>query len=145
MLLILITNYELWHARLGHFNNNNKNIQNYVLEHTNFLNKRDCPQCHISKMKKKPFYTSINKFTHSLQLIHYDVVDKLITHYNGFNYYIFFDYFSRKCWKCLSKDKPDVFNAFIHFHKLMKNTTNYNVITLKSDNDNEYDKAPLIK
>jgi len=31
--------YELWHARLEHFNNN-KNIINYVLEHTNLHNKR---------------------------------------------------------------------------------------------------------
>jgi len=27
----------------------------------------------------------------------------------------------------------------------MKNTTNYNIITLKSDNGKEYDNAPLIK
>jgi len=43
------------------------------------------------------------------------------------------------------KNKSDVCNTFIHFHKLMKNTTNYNIITLKSDNGKEYDNAPLIK
>jgi len=39
-------------------------------------------------MKKMPFYTSINKSTHPLQLIHFDVVSKFITSYNGFNYYV---------------------------------------------------------
>ena len=97
-------------------------------------------------MKKKPFYTSINKSTHPFQLIHSDVVGKFITSYNGFNYYVtFLDDFSRKCWIYLLKNKSDVCNAFIHFHKLMKNTTNYNIVTLKTDNGREYDIANLIK
>ena len=137
--------YDLWHARLGHFNNN-KNIQDFVLKHTNLHNKKDCSQCHISKMKKKPFYSSFNKSTHPLQLIHSDVVGKFITSYNGYNYYVtFLDDFSRKCWIYLLKNKSDVCNAFIHFHKLMKNTTSYNIVTLKTDNGREYDNANLIK
>ena len=97
-------------------------------------------------MKKKPFYSSFNKSTHSLQLIHSDVVGKFITSYNGYNYYVtFLDDFSRKCWIYLLKNKSDVCNAFIHFHKLMKNTTSYNIVTLKTDNGREYDNANLIK
>jgi len=97
-------------------------------------------------MKKKPFYTSINKSTHPLQLIQSDVVCKLITSYNGFNYYVtFLDDFYRKCWIYLLINKYDVCNVFIHFHKLMKNTINYNIIILKSDNGKEYDNAPHIK
>ena len=97
-------------------------------------------------MKKKTFYTSVNKSTHPLKLIHSDVVGKFITSYKGFNYYVtFLDDFSRKCWIYLLKNKSDVCNAFIHFNKLMKNTTNYNIVTLKTDNGREYDNANLIK
>jgi len=88
--------YDLWHAWLGHFNNN-KDIENFVLNHTCIHNKKDSTQCKISKMRKKPFYAIENSTTQPLQLVHSDVVGKLKTSYNDFNYYItFMDDYSRK-------------------------------------------------
>ena len=67
--------YDLWHARLGHFNNN-KDIENFVLNYTCIHNKKDCTQCKISKMRRKPFYAIENSTTQPLQLVHSDVVGK---------------------------------------------------------------------
>jgi len=42
------------------------------------------------------------------------------------------------------KHKSDVPNIFIKFHKLITNTTSYNIINFKSDNDTEYINKFLI-
>ena len=56
-----------------------------------------------------------------------------------FNYYVtFFDDFSRKIWVYLIKNKSDVPNIFIKFHKFISNTTSYKIINFKSDNGTEY-------
>ena len=39
------------------------------------------------------------------------------------------DDYSRKCWIYLLKNKSDVYNAFIKFHKLMNNTTEFTIKT----------------
>jgi len=130
--------YDLWHARLGHFNNN-KDIKKFVLNHTCIRNKKDSTQCKISKMRRKPFYAIENSTTQPLQLVHSNVVGKLKTSYNDFNYYVtFMDDYSRRCWIYLIKNKSDVYNAFIKFHKLMNNTTIFTIKTLKTDNGIEY-------
>jgi len=79
-----------------------------------------------------------------MELVHSDVVGKLETSYNDFNYYVsFLDDFSWKFWVFLIKHKSDVLNIFIKFHKFISNTTSYNIITFKSDNGTEYFNKPL--
>jgi len=137
-------NYDLWHARLGHFNNN-KDIKLFVLEHTSNHNKKDCHQCKISKLKKKPFYSSFKKAEKPMELVHTDVVGKLENSYLGFNYYVtFLDDYSHKVWVFLLKNKSDVYNTFIFFNKHILNTTPYKIINLKSDNGTEYINKNLI-
>ena len=59
-------------------------------------------------MRRKPFY--------AIENIHSDVVGKLKTSYNDFNYYVtFMDDYSRKCWIYLLKNKSDVYNALLNF------------------------------
>jgi len=65
----------LWHAKLGHYDN--KNIQNFVIEHLKLHNSKNCYQCKISKLKKKPFYNNFNKSEKPMELVHTDVVGKL--------------------------------------------------------------------
>eukprot|EP00833_Pecoramyces_ruminatium_P016099 jgi/Orpsp1_1/1190131/evm.model.d7180000076770.1 len=130
--------YDLWHARLGHFNNN-KNIKDFVTKHITLHKRKNCDQCNISKLKIKPFYNSINNTSEPLELVHSDVVGKLDNSYNNFNYYVtFLDDFTRKCWVYPIKHKNDVSEIFIKFHKLISNITNYKLKTLKSDNGTEY-------
>ena len=81
--------FDLWHSRLGHFNNYN-NIKDFVLKHTSFHNKKECPECKISKLKKKPFSSSESFTTQPLELVHTDVVGKLDTSFQGYNYYLTF-------------------------------------------------------
>eukprot|EP00833_Pecoramyces_ruminatium_P003415 jgi/Orpsp1_1/1177447/evm.model.c7180000061473.1 len=130
--------YSLWHSRLGHFNNN-KDIEKFVYEHTSFHNKKDCPQCKISKLKRKPFFKSESFSTQPLELVHTDVVGPLELSYQGFSYYVtFLDDYTRKCWIYNLKNKSEVFNKIIEFHKLVSNLYNLNIKTFKSDNGTEY-------
>ena len=54
-------------------------------------------------------------------------------------YYVtFLDDFSRKILVHLIKNKYDVPNIFIKFHKYISNTTSYKIINFKSDNGTKY-------
>ena len=59
------------------------------------------------------------------------------------NYVTFLDDFSRKIWVYLIKNKSDVLNIFIKFHKFVSNTTSYKIINFKSDNGTEYTNKTL--
>ena len=70
----------------------------------NIHNKKECPKCKISKLRKKPYSASDYFTTEPLELVHTDVVGKLETSFQGYNYYLtFLDDFSRKCWVYLLK------------------------------------------
>ena len=130
--------YSLWHSRLGHFNNYN-NIKEFIIKHTSFHNKKECPKCKISKLRRKPFSASDSFTTEPLELVHTDVVCKLETSFQGYNYYLtFLDDFSRKCWIYLLKNKSDVYDKFVEFYKLTSNLYNIQIKTFKSDNGTEY-------
>jgi len=134
---VFIIDTNLWHARLGHFYNND--IKDFVIEHTKYHNDKNWRQCKITKLKRKPFYSSPNNASKPMELVHSDVVGKLEISYNDFNYYVtFLDDFSRKIWVYLIKNKSDVPNIFIKFHKFISNTTSYKIINFKSDNGTEY-------
>ena len=108
-------------------------------EHTKHHHDKNCRQCKITKLKRKPFYSSPNNASKPMELVHSDVIGKLETSYNDFNYCVtFLDDFSRKIWVYLIKNKSDVPNIFIKFHKFISNTTSYKIINFKSDNGTEY-------
>ena len=65
-------------SRLGHFNIYN-NIKEFIIKHTSFHNKKECPERKISKLRRKPFSASDSFTTEPLQLVHTDVVGKLET------------------------------------------------------------------
>ena len=85
----------LWHTRLGHYDN--KNIHNFVIEHLKLHNSKNCHQCKISKLKKRPFYNNFNKYEKPMELVHTDDVGKLENSFNDFNYYVTFldDFFQK--------------------------------------------------
>jgi hypothetical protein len=139
---------KLWHARLGHYYN--QNLQKF-LENNNIKEEKNdninCEDCKISKLKKKPFNKTINKSSSPLQVVHSDIVGPLkpSPSFSGYKYYItFIDDFSRKCWVYLLKHKSEAVQKFIEFHKLMKNTCNYNVKEVRSDNGLEYNNSNFI-
>ncbi len=141
------TNYidfSLWHSRLGHFCKNT-DIEKFVHDHTISHNSKECPQCKISKLKRKPFYASDNFTTQPFELIHSDVVGKLQKSFQGFNYYLtFLDDFTRKCWIYPIINKSDVTQKFIDFNNLVNNLYNSKIKTLKTDNGTEYVNKNLI-
>jgi len=67
-------------------------------------------------LRRKPFSASESFTTESLELVHTDVVNKLETSFQGYNYYLtFLDDFSRKCWIYPFKNKSDVYDKFVEF------------------------------
>ena len=54
------------------------------------------------------------------------------------------DDYSRKCWVYLLKHKSEAVQKFIEFHKLMKNTCNYYIKEVRSDNGLEYNNSNFI-
>ena len=67
-------------------------------------------------MRRKPFSASESFTTESLELVHTDVVNKLETSFQGYNYYLtFLDDFSGKCWIYPFKNKSDVYDKFVEF------------------------------
>ena len=50
----------------------------------------------------------------------------------------FIDVFTRMCWVYLLKAKYQAFDTFINFHLWIKNETQLNIGTLRTDNGGEY-------
>ena len=50
----------------------------------------------------------------------------------------FIDDYTRMCWVYLLKEKAQAFNTFKNFHLWIKNETQLNIGTLRSDNGGEY-------
>jgi len=51
---------------------------------------------------------------------------------------IFIDDYTRMCWVYLLKEKSKAFDTFKNFHLRIKNETQLNIGTLRSDNGGEY-------
>ena len=112
---------ETWHNRLGHphFRILHNVLKNFELPLTHQLSHYVCDACCSSKSHKQPFNIFVHKSTIPLELIHYDVWGPApITSHFGFQYYVIFvDDFSKYTWLFPLKNKSDVLNTFIEFHK----------------------------
>eukprot|EP00833_Pecoramyces_ruminatium_P016113 jgi/Orpsp1_1/1190145/evm.model.d7180000076896.1 len=136
-ILVNYIEHDLWHFRLGHFNN--PNLDKFVIEHTKDHNKEACITCKLSKLRRNKFEKSLNKSTRLFELVHTDVVGPLTLSYSGYTYYVtFLDDYSRKCWVYPIESKKKVYNIFTQFYTFIKNQYNLNIKTLKSDNGLEY-------
>ncbi|KAG4106214.1 hypothetical protein H8356DRAFT_1323584 [Neocallimastix lanati (nom. inval.)] len=69
-----------------YYNNNTKDF--IIIEHTKNRTDKNCRQCKITKLKRKPFNSSPNNAIKPMELVHSDVAGKLETSYNDFNYYM---------------------------------------------------------
>lgn len=69
-----ITDFNVWHARLGHLSYNKMSIMHKVYPFIKTVGSHSpCDVCHYSKQKKLPFPNSISNSVNCFDLIHMDV------------------------------------------------------------------------
>jgi transposase InsO family protein len=133
----------LWHARFGHINYDSlilmkqKDIQGLP---TIPKQLSQCDACILGKHSKQPFHDSTFRASRKLGLIHSDLCGPMhVPSTNGNKYLMtFIDDYTRMCWVYLLKEKSQAFDTFKNFHLWIKNETQLNIGTLRSDNGGEY-------
>ena len=135
----------LWHRRLGHFNN--RGLQRMILfdavkglPHLHLSN-QPCSSCQLGKhARKKMPKQSTHHTSKPLELVHSDVCGPFrVNSLGGCRYFVtFIDDFSKKTWIYFIKNKSEVLSKFRNFVTLMKTSTGKTIQTLRTDNGGEY-------
>jgi transposase InsO family protein len=133
----------LWHARFGHINYDSlilmkqKGIQGLP---TIPRQLSQCDACILGKHSKQPFHDSMSRASRKLDLIHSYLCGPMhVPSTNGNKYLMnFIDDYTRMCWVYLLKVKSQAFDTFKNFHLWIKNETQLNIGTLRTDNGGEY-------
>ena len=110
--------------------------KDFPLSQNKFLN----DACILGKHSKQPFHDSMFRASRKLGLIHSDLYGPMPFPSENGNKYImtFIDDYTRMCWVHLLKEKSQAFDTFKNFHLWIKNETQLNFGTLRSDNAGEY-------
>jgi hypothetical protein len=125
-----VSNFELWHKRLGHFHHA---AVLYMQKHALVKgvssleeNMSDCDACQYGKQVRTPFPHTTWRATQKLQLVHTDVGGpQQTTSLNGNRYYtIFIDDYTRFCWIYFFKSKSEVAQIFWKYKALVENQSN---------------------
>ena len=104
---------------------------------------RQLSQCDayiLGKHNKHPFHDSMYRASRNLGLIHSDLCGPmLVPSTNGKKYMMtFIDDYTRMCWVYLLKEKSQAFDTLKNFHLWIKNETQLNIGTFRTDNGGEY-------
>lgn len=133
----------LWHARFGHISYDSlKLLKRNGVQGLPTIPRQlsPCDACILGKHSKQPFHDSMFRASRKLGLIHSDLCGPMsVPSANGNKYLMtFIDDYTRMCWVYLLKDKSQVFSTFRNFHLWIKNETQLNIGTLRTDNGGEY-------
>ena len=135
-------NNALWHARLGHPDNNSvKWLCNNGYLKFNYSNDNDfCEPCVLGKQRRASHPTSPNQTSRPLELIHSDVC--FLTNESvlgGYHYFVtFLDDYTNFATVYLLKSKDEVYNYLVKFIKEATNRFNLPVAAIRTDNGTEY-------
>jgi len=129
-----IDKINLWHRRLGHYNINS--LKNKLLK----INiKLKCPICSSSKLRDFPHRKSKNKSRHAFELIHMDLVGPTDESIHNNKYFIsILDDFYRFGWVIFIQNKSDTFEKFYQWNKMIENTFNKTISSIRTDNGTEF-------
>nr|CAH0098495.1 unnamed protein product [Daphnia galeata] len=147
------TSMAVWHQRLAHVNTKTIRrmftqgiVDGLDLHQTPEEKSSPCWGCAEGKMHRTSFKEGRNRATRLGELIHSDVCGPMSTPtLAGSNYYVTFkDDFSGWVVVNFMKKKSEVPQLFRQFAATVRNKTNYNVLTLRSDNGGEYSSNEFI-
>lgn len=130
----------LLHRRLGHMS-----FVTLGKLYPSLFNKIDkeklvCDACEFGKNIRSSYLLSDNRSAVPFVTIHSDVWGHSgVASINGYRYFVtFIDFCTRTTWLYVLKNKSDVFECFIDFHKLVVNQYNARVKIFRTDNGTEY-------
>jgi hypothetical protein len=143
---------ELWHKRLGHFNQETL-MQMQKKKMVQGMPKLEeeikvCSSCQYGKQNRLPFpQNKAWRATKKLQLIHTNVAGPLKTiSLNGSRYYIaFIDDYTRMCWVYFLKFKTEVASVLMRFKNWIENQSGHRIQVVRSDNGTEYTSNKFAK
>ena len=136
-------NFDVWHQRIGHQN------QNYVkkfLKHFEIENciksdtKTICEHCVMGKQSRKPFKLSSTETNEIGDIIHSDVCGPMeVESLGGNRYYVLFeDDYSNYRTIYTIKRKSEVSDKLLEFVNKLKRETGKDIKILRTDNGSEY-------
>ena len=131
----------LWHARLGHVNYKSlKRMINMEILPKFECNKSKCQVCIESKYAKHSF-SSVERSSEPLDLIHTDICDmKSTPSRGGKKYFItFIDDSTRYCYVYLLISKDEATSAFKRFKNEVETQLNKKIKMIRSDRGGEYE------
>lgn len=128
-----------WHRRLGHIGFGNMKFLKESCEDM-IIPKCKCITCIKGKQTRDPFTGKGKRAEEPLELIHTDVVGPMpVVSLGGQKYFVtFIDDFSKKLYTYAMKQKSEVLELFVMFHKLAEKQTGKKLKAIRSDNGTEY-------
>jgi histone deacetylase 1/2 len=118
------SSYSLWHRRLGY---PASSVVHQILQDNNipFSESKElvCDACQKAKSHQLPYPKSSSVSTFPLELVFYDVWGPAPASVGRYKYYVsFIDDYRKFTWIYLLKNKSDVFQKFVIFSSLLKDT-----------------------
>ena len=136
---------EIWHARLGHFNQETMRMmanKEIVTGLPSISRSTDtCVSCLRGKQSRKSFPQATHyRATKLFELVHADLCGPISPSTTAHNRYIFvhIDDHSRYMWIVLLKEKSEAFEKFKHFKKLVEQETREELRNLRTDRGGEF-------
>lgn len=140
--MAVVSNFSLWHRRMGHMCDENLNKVKNASVGIDFVSvKHDkCVTCIKGKHSRESFNTEGKRASNFLDLVHSDVCGPFQKKsFSGARYLLtFIDDCSRKVFGFAIKNKSDVFNEFINFKNLVENQCSKKIKILRTDGGTEY-------
>lgn len=135
-----VSDFELWHRRLGHVSYGNSVFVNNFEKSIRRLEVNKCETCIKGKQCRLPFSKNGSRATKLLELVHTDVCGPLPIRSNGGCRYFLtlIDDYTRKVFVYLLKSKNQAYQCFVDFKQMVENQTEQKIKTLRSDNGTEY-------
>ena len=132
----------LWHCRLGHIGvkRMKKLHADGLLESLDYESVDACEPCLMGKMTKTPFFRTMERATHLLEIIHTNVCGLMnIEARDRYHYFlIFIDDLSRYEYIYLMKHKSETFEKFKEFQSEVENHRTKKIMFLQSNRRGEY-------
>ena len=136
-----ISNFPLWHYRLGHPSYERLTFLHKLYPFITCLNNTSpCDSCHFAKQKRLPFPTSTSESLHAFDLVHMDIWGPLsVASMFGHRYFLtIVDDKSRYTWLYFLKAKSEVPTLIQNFVTMVKTQFGHVIKCIRSDNGPEF-------
>ncbi|WVY92910.1 hypothetical protein V8G54_031998 [Vigna mungo] len=132
----------LWHLRMGHISEKGlEELEKQGLLLGDKLQKLDfCDHCVLGKSHRIPFGKGKHSTERPFEYVHADLWGpaRTLTHGGGAYFLSIIDYFSRRVWIYVLKNKSETFQKFKEWHTQIENQLGCRMKCLRTDNGLEF-------